>query len=163
MVMCVRTQCPDPTTVGLAVDSRRREAWLVDLPEDATLLIPVCTAHADALSVPVGWMIHDNRGSVGSALFADRSVPEAPAKATVTRLDHRRARRSTKIDEPTLFGADKTSPETDADSPNTNNDPPAESDDEAWTGRSAAQQNEMLEVDDATPMLARAFRASQAS
>jgi len=163
MIMCVRTECSDPASAGLAVDSARREAWLIELPDDATLMIPVCSAHADVLSVPAGWMIHDNRDDAGSALFADRSVPEAPARATVTRLDHRRARRSTKLEEPTLFGSNTTPTDSEIESQTPEEEPPSQSDDDAWTGRAGAHHSEMLDVDDATPLLARAFRSSQAS
>jgi len=162
MVTCARTECSDLASVGLAVDSIRREAWLVDLPDDATLMIPICTTHADALSVPAGWMIHDNRDDAGSALFADRSVAEAPAKATVTRLDHRRARRSTKLEEPTLFGSNAAPTDSDIESQTPEEEPPSRTDD-AWTGHAGTHPSELLEVDDATPLLARAFRSSQAS
>lgn len=159
MITCVRSTCRSPATAGLAIDPPRREAWLVEWHADAFLLSPVCERHADALTVPAGWLLHDDRQPT-HGLFAERSVAAASGQGTVTRLDHRRARRERVVEEPTLFATDETTGDdaTGDRAGDTLRNPGGD-----WIGDPDERHTELLDVDERTPLLARAFRASQAS
>jgi hypothetical protein len=145
--------------------------WLIDWPIDPILISPICSKHAEALSVPAGWLLHDDRDGE-SSLFAERSVAAADStgstRATVARLDHRRAQRDCVVEELQLFevpesdetavAADRSPAQCNAETAGLGHNPGAE-----WIGEPEERSNELLEVDAATPLLARAFRASQAS
>ena len=161
----MRPHCPNRVAAGLAINPPRQEAWLLPWPDDPYLISPICDEHAEALTVPAGWLLHDERDGA-SALFAERSVA-ATEPATVTRLDHRRARREVEAEELTLFDtspADSASDDVDrADDtvePVTTDQHNAGAE---WIGEPDERHTELLDVDDKTPLLARAFRASQAS
>ncbi|MEN8113744.1 MAG: DUF3499 family protein [Actinomycetota bacterium] len=58
---CVRCSALSTSCLSYAYD--RREAWLVDRegPLDEGTRYPLCTAHADRVTPPVGWILHDRR------------------------------------------------------------------------------------------------------
>lgn len=65
---CVR--CSSNSTSCLTYAYERREAWLVDSkgsPAPGTRY-PLCTVHADRVTPPVGWVLHDRRSQ--PTLFA---------------------------------------------------------------------------------------------
>ena len=165
VISCVRTQCQSPVAAGLAVNPPRREAWLIPWPEDPFLITPICDDHAESITVPSGWLLHDEREGATS-LFAERSFA-ANETATVTRLDHRRARRALDVEELTLFAlpASEPMPATLEGIDEENQQDAAAQDHTAnqWIGEPGERHTELLDVDEKTPLLARAFRASQAS
>ncbi len=202
----MRTLCHETADAALAIDPPRREAWLIDLADEPEFVSPICARHADLMSVPAGWLLHDERDGA-SALFAKRCIAERPdaerraaltattspaedEEATVTRLDHRRARLQRILEEPTLFepghpgtrGHDSEAADIPAASGTTDDTMPpgandhspdadVSSDDTAakhnagaeWIGEPDDRHNDLLDVDGSTPLLARAFRSSQAS
>ncbi len=68
MVTCVR--CPTPPSATLTYAYERREAWLFDAPEEQQngTSYPMCDAHADAVTIPIGWVLHDRRNAAGPAV-----------------------------------------------------------------------------------------------
>lgn len=147
--------------MGLAIDAPSGEVWLIDWPEDAVLLSPMCSHHADALTVPAGWLLHDNRGDTNPALFADRSVARAKPIAMVTALAPQRAKGHEVVESQTLF--DETlGAETDVD-PNSLAASSTRPRNRGLIGKPEDRHSKMLDVDNSTPLLERAFRSSQAS
>ena len=65
---CVR--CSSNSTSCLTYAYERREAWLVD--SEGSILpgtrYPLCTTHADRVTPPLGWILHDRRSQ--PTLFA---------------------------------------------------------------------------------------------
>ncbi len=151
-------------SAGLAIDSPRCEAWLIEWPDDPFLISPICKKHADTLSVPPGWLIHDERDGETS-LFADRSVARAATtRATVAHLDERRARREAATEELTLFETPVHENPDDSGRNSASDDQTEQHNIGAeWIGDPDERHSDMLDVDATTPLLERAFRASQAS
>lgn len=58
---CVRCSARSTSCLSYAYD--RREAWLYDSggANDEGTRYPLCTAHADRVTPPVGWVLHDRR------------------------------------------------------------------------------------------------------
>jgi hypothetical protein len=58
---CVR--CSSIPTSSLTYAYERREAWLVDHEGSALTgtRYALCTVHADRVTAPVGWVLHDRR------------------------------------------------------------------------------------------------------
>jgi hypothetical protein len=48
----------------------RREAWLFDGPgeHDDGTTYPMCGPHADGVTIPIGWILHDRRSAHGPAV-----------------------------------------------------------------------------------------------
>jgi hypothetical protein len=65
---CVR--CSSRSTSCLTYAYDRREAWLVDSggSVDPGTRYPLCTKHADRVTPPQGWVLHDRRSQ--PTLFA---------------------------------------------------------------------------------------------
>lgn len=65
---CVR--CSSIPTSSLTYAYERREAWLVDCgnSEEPGTRYPLCTNHANRVTAPVGWVLHDRRSQ--PTLFA---------------------------------------------------------------------------------------------
>ena len=157
---CVRVGCSDAAVAGLALDPEHQRVWIVDLPADAPRYIGVCHAHADLLTVPEGWSIVEDRNPQGRLFVraSPRRVRSAEerrrdAVASITHLEHRR--RDVDVTELQLF--DDTPAEVAA--------APAEDDarTNTWVGDPDLRRSEHHDVDDASPLLQRAFRASRAS
>lgn len=144
---------------------------MLDLPGDEDKVLALCTAHADHLTVPYGWSSHDERtGSprLWSLTSADESPTPSPRPV---RLDHERAKRQVEVEALELFDvpadgdaeavADVTVGSTDGDHG-------APTDAATIGARSTlipgvdpiADAPDDLVVDEGTPLLARAFRAS---
>jgi hypothetical protein len=59
---CARPGCGQPATATLTYDYRGQAAWLERLsPEAHPMTHDLCDAHADRLSVPLGWRLEDRR------------------------------------------------------------------------------------------------------
>ncbi len=110
---CVRVDCVKPAAAGLALDHEHQRVTIIDRDSVADLLlIELCHHHADEVTMPTGWTIADERPAQ-QALFVTEFVPETTASASVSRLDHRRARRESIVEEPTLFSAAESADEND--------------------------------------------------
>jgi hypothetical protein len=60
--VCARPGCSAPTVATLRFQSTRREAWLVEVDEDAARTEgDLCAKHAHTLVLPRGWRLHDDR------------------------------------------------------------------------------------------------------
>jgi hypothetical protein len=68
MRTCVRCATPSNATLTYAYD--RREAWLFDVDGDARdgTTYPMCDAHADRVTTPIGWVLHDRRSPLRAAI-----------------------------------------------------------------------------------------------
>ena len=74
--LCARPGCGAAADATLRFQSTRREAWLVDLDDEAARTHgDLCARHADTLVLPRGWALHDDRGR------AARPAPVDPGPA----------------------------------------------------------------------------------
>jgi hypothetical protein len=59
---CARPGCTDHAIATLTYDYGGSAAWLDDLAaEDHPMTHDLCARHADRLSAPNGWVLHDRR------------------------------------------------------------------------------------------------------
>lgn len=59
---CARPGCTGPAIATLAYDYQGSAAWLDDLAaEPHPMTHDLCARHADRLSAPNGWVLHDRR------------------------------------------------------------------------------------------------------
>lgn len=93
--LCERPGCSTPAEVAYGFDAEQLTVWL-DAYNTAlgTRAGVLCRRHADAMVVPLGWMLDDRREPV-PRLFKPRVDDAAPAP---TRERSRRSRRSTNDD-----------------------------------------------------------------
>jgi hypothetical protein len=62
---CARAGCSAPAAATLRFPSTQREAWLRDIDPDASRSQgDLCSRHADAVRLPRGWQLHDERNTV---------------------------------------------------------------------------------------------------
>lgn len=61
MRSCAKTACRWPAAATLAYRYATRQVWLTDLAEDHPATHDLCPHHADALKVPKGWELVDQR------------------------------------------------------------------------------------------------------
>jgi hypothetical protein len=187
MARCARGTCSRGADAGLGYDPVRRSVWLIDLPGDEQQVLALCAAHADNLTVPHGWTSQDERtgsprlwslspaaGSPPSSADTERPRARRPA-----RLDHARARRQIIAEPLELFGdddadtADETSDEQSTLGLDDTVVDVAAVDDTNETRRELGARTSLipgtdggtapdeLHVDEGTPLLARAFRATR--
>jgi hypothetical protein len=169
---CVRLGCRDAAVAGVALDPAHQRVWIADLPADDPLYIGLCHAHADRLTVPVGWSLLDER-SAQAALFevaSPRRVQQP--EATVSHLSLR-PRKAAPVEpqliELQLFETEPVEPAASAardiaagetvETAALGTDPVPTS----WIGDPGARQHRMLDIDAESPLLSRAFRASRAA
>ena len=68
---CSRTACAEPAAVTLTYEYGRSHVWLDELtPEREPHGYDLCAAHAERLSVPLGWHLADRRDRMSRALLA---------------------------------------------------------------------------------------------
>jgi hypothetical protein len=84
--LCARPGCGSPAAATLRFEPTRRQAWLVDLVTD----VPrregdLCARHANALVLPRGWRLHDER--------TVRGLPVRPSQAVRKSVRATRSRR----------------------------------------------------------------------
>jgi hypothetical protein len=66
--VCARPGCGDTATATFVYDYRDRVTWLDGLAgERHPMAYDLCPAHADALTVPLGWRLIDRRDAAGGA------------------------------------------------------------------------------------------------
>ncbi len=83
--LCARAGCGAAATATLRFQSTQRQAWLVELDENAARTQgDLCPRHAAALVLPRGWVLHDERAPAGWAPVANGTAPKpAPVEALV--------------------------------------------------------------------------------
>jgi hypothetical protein len=59
--LCARVGCAEPVTAVLVLDPGQAIAHLVDVTDDPLGAASLCTAHADRVGVPIGWVLTDER------------------------------------------------------------------------------------------------------
>lgn len=65
--VCARPGCPDAAVATLTYDYAGRSGWLDPLADERhPMSYDLCSAHAEALTVPRGWALEDRRESVRS-------------------------------------------------------------------------------------------------
>jgi Protein of unknown function (DUF3499) len=75
--LCARPGCGAPATATLRFQSTQRQAWLVELDENAARTQgDLCPRHAAALVLPRGWVLHDERAPVGWSPVANGTTAE---------------------------------------------------------------------------------------
>jgi hypothetical protein len=170
MARCARGTCGREAVAGLGYDPVHRAVWLIDLPGDEQQVLALCGAHADNLTVPDGWFSQDDR--TGAPRLWSLG-PVEPGSGTVTRparLDHARARRQTDVEVLELFAEESVGEPSPAETGD--EDPTVVIDESSDAGidlgarsvlipGASAVEADGLEVDESTPLLARAFRASR--
>ena len=191
MARCARGTCGRSATASLGYDPVGRTVWLDDLPGDDHQVLALCTAHADNLRVPDGWTSDDVR-SGSPRLWAvgpseSETITSESEVRRLARIDHERAKRQTDVEVLALFEhpGDEATPEPDEQlefDGHVRPDEPAaeavpeggavhgadeeESPDPVSGARAAlipgAVQRDVVEADESTPLLARAFRATSA-
>ena len=145
MRACARVHCTAAARAGVVVDSDHQHIAIIDLDAEQPFVIGLCHRHADRLTMPAGWKISERREAQQS-LFNLEPEPVVAADAVgVTPIEHQRARR--------ILDAEDVPGDVAVAGPRPTR----------WIGEPAARSNELLDVDDDSPLLARAFRASQAS
>lgn len=61
---CSRPACGNPPAATLAYDYAGRSVWVDPLAEEShPMTHDLCGRHADNLSVPNGWVLHDRRAT----------------------------------------------------------------------------------------------------
>jgi hypothetical protein len=59
---CARPTCPESAVVTLSYDYTGRNVWLDDLAtDDDPANHDLCERHADRVTAPQGWVLHDRR------------------------------------------------------------------------------------------------------
>ncbi len=77
--LCERPGCSQPAEVIYGIDADRLTVWIEPFDDSLGYRAGVlCRRHADAMVVPLGWMLDDRREAV-PRLFKPREVP-APTK-----------------------------------------------------------------------------------
>jgi hypothetical protein len=173
---CARPGCGSPAAATLRFQPTQREAWLVDLDDDAARGEgDLCARHASALVLPRGWELHDERSAPVHA-----AAPVTPMRRTRTRPARPARRRTSDRDtlalpglapvaEPPATGTEDApqpppsaspvpAPIEEAEAP-VSVEPPPRILPQLGQGAEPAPKDELTEVLDAnTPLLQRAFR-----
>ncbi len=72
---CARPSCASAASTTLTYDYGASTVWLDHLADEPhPMTHDLCVAHADALSVPRGWVLQDRRSSVTSLFSEARSL-----------------------------------------------------------------------------------------
>ena len=143
---CARPTCANPAVTLLVFDPRETWARLADYdPTARTVGVTLCPEHADAVTVPSGWTIIDDRTERGRRLAP---VPEPPVE------DAEPDEELDTVDE----GGRADDDADDADDADEGEDPSAGSP-TLWSVDEREPVDD-LDVDESTPLLSRAFRAA---
>ncbi len=103
--LCARPGCGAPAAATLRFQPTQREAWLVELEDDAARTEgDLCARHAAGLVLPRGWQLHDSLqkdGAERDARSGDASAPTVTPRpprpvrgASIARARRRRVSRS---------------------------------------------------------------------
>ena len=77
--LCERPGCSQPAEVMYAIDAERLVVWIEALDGAQSYRVGVlCRRHADAMVVPLGWMLDDRREPVPRLFKTRETPPPAP-------------------------------------------------------------------------------------
>jgi hypothetical protein len=161
--LCARPGCGAPAAATLRFQPTQREAWLVDLEDDAARTEgDLCARHAAGLVLPRGWNLHNDLAAVRGESVAPRAPARRTRGAPVARVRGRRTT-ATADELPGLSALPDPEPETPvvaevapeiAPEPEPDNEPAP-----LVAPASPEASEELAETLDAqTPLLRRAFR-----
>jgi hypothetical protein len=137
--LCARHGCSGLAAATLRFLPTQREAWLIDLDEEAARTEgDLCERHATLLVMPRGWQLHDQRG--GGRLEGAATPPAPPLRRPALR-----ARR-----------ADLSAVPVHDDEPASSVEPEAEAGPDAEPQVVGEALNDVLDA--RTPLLRRAFQ-----
>jgi hypothetical protein len=165
--LCARAGCGAPASVTLRFQPTERQAWLVALDEHAARTQgDLCNRHAEALVLPRGWALLDERTQSAPAPVVDATVEAPPANGSGAAA--RRARVRPKADaadtpKPSpLPGLEGTADTRDDPAPK-GRAPDADDTDAQPSPKDGDPVDEALSaiLDARTPLLQRAFRNSR--
>ena len=93
--LCARPGCGAPAAATLRFQPTQREAWLVDLEDDAARTEgDLCARHAAGLVLPRGWQLHNDVAALRDDTSVPLSKPAPPARrpreASIARARRRR-------------------------------------------------------------------------
>ncbi len=109
--LCARPGCGAPAAATLRFQPTQREAWLVDLEDDAARTEgDLCARHAAGLVLPRGWQLHNGLTNPDSG--PPRTPPPAPRprRAAVARAARRRRVRTDAVELPGLSAVADAAP-----------------------------------------------------
>jgi len=89
--LCARPGCGAPAAATLRFQPTQREAWLVDLDDDAARTEgDLCARHAAGLVLPRGWNLHNDLAEVRGEAAESRAPARRTRGAPVARVRRRR-------------------------------------------------------------------------
>jgi len=89
--LCARPGCGSPAAATLRFQPTQREAWLVDLDEDAVRTEgDLCARHAAGLVLPRGWQLHNDLSTERDETTKPAPPVRRPRSASVARARRRR-------------------------------------------------------------------------
>lgn len=92
--LCERPGCSQPAEVIYGIDAEHLLVWIESLDGHIAYRAGVlCRRHADAMVVPLGWMLDDRREAVPRLFKSRETTPPAPTR--VRRQRHHAARDET--------------------------------------------------------------------
>jgi Protein of unknown function (DUF3499) len=92
--LCARPGCGAPAAVTLRFEPTQREAWLVDLDDDAARTEgDLCARHAAGLVLPRGWQLHDAITTPLTVVSEAAAETAATPRRRVRNTNSARARR----------------------------------------------------------------------
>jgi hypothetical protein len=90
--LCARPGCGAPAAATLRFQPTQREAWLVDLDDDAVRSEgDLCARHAAGLVLPRGWRLHNDLASERDEATESRAPARRTRGLSVARARRRRA------------------------------------------------------------------------
>ncbi len=90
--LCARPGCGAPAAATLRFQPTQREAWLVDLEDDAARTEgDLCARHAAGLVLPRGWNLHKDLAAERGEAVPPRAPVRRTRDASVQRARRRRA------------------------------------------------------------------------
>jgi hypothetical protein len=89
--LCARPGCGSPAAATLRFQPTQREAWLVDLDDDAVRTEgDLCARHAAGLVLPRGWQLHNDLSTERDETTKPAPPVRRPRSASVARARRRR-------------------------------------------------------------------------
>jgi hypothetical protein len=93
--LCARPGCGSPAAATLRFQPTQREAWLVELDDDAARTEgDLCARHAAGLVLPRGWQLHNALATPLATAPEPAAEPAKPRRARNTSIARARRRRT---------------------------------------------------------------------
>ena len=115
--LCARPGCGAPAAATLRFQPTQREAWLVDLEDDAARTEgDLCARHAAGLVLPRGWQLHNDLVRNREENAPSAAPPRRTRGASIARARRRRSATSA-VELPGLTAVSDPAPEAVATGP----------------------------------------------